>query len=144
VATVHALRHCRASAEVNRLDADFPLNSVGFVKRFLVSAICIGVTAAFPYTTFAKEKPEDHAYRILQVNAVSITVSFSKSGRGGAEHGTYAITEETVVTIDGHPTNARNLRGGMVTHLTIAPDQRTVTRIEARDAPRVPEKGRLG
>ncbi|MEI9893089.1 MAG: hypothetical protein WDN28_04040 [Chthoniobacter sp.] len=87
---------------------------------------------------------DEHAYRILQADAVSITVSFSKTGRGGAEHATYYINDATVVTIDGHPTHSRELKGGMVAHLAVAPDQRTVTRIEARDAPRIPEKGHRG
>ena len=115
------------------------------MKRLLLLVLCL--VAALVDTGLAKENkeaPEDHAYRILQVNAVSITVSFSKSGKAGAEHGTYAITDGTVVTIDGHPTAARNLRGGMVTHLLFSPDQKSVTKIEARDAPRVPEKGHLG
>jgi hypothetical protein len=124
------------------LDDSFLKNRIGFMKRLLLLAMCIGGVAAFP--SLAKEKPEDHAYRILQVNAVSITVSFSKSGKNGSEHGTYEITNSAVVTIDGHPANARDLKGGMVTHLAISPDQKTVTKIEARDAPRSPEKGHAG
>jgi hypothetical protein len=81
------------------------------------------------------------ALKIVEVDAVSITVAVGQSGN---EHFKYKITDQTKVTLNGAPVFARDLRAGMVARLSVSPDRSTVTAIDAQDAPVHPGKHRVG
>jgi hypothetical protein len=85
------------------------------------------------------------AYKVVQVDAVSITVTV---GESGTEHFTYKISDSTKVTLNGAPIAARDLRAGMVARLSVSPDRTSVLAIDAKDAPAAkpthPGRRRLG
>jgi hypothetical protein len=81
------------------------------------------------------------AYKIVEVNAVSITVTVGESGN---EHFAYKITDGTKVTLNGAPVFARDLRAGMVARLGLSPDRTSVLTIDAHDAPAHPRRGHVG
>jgi len=85
--------------------------------------------------------PETGELRIVEVDAVSVTVTVGKSGD---EHFTYKITDGTKVTLNGAAVFARDLKAGMLAKFTLTPDHSTVIAIEARDPPANPSRRRVG
>ncbi len=81
------------------------------------------------------------AFKIVQVDALSITVTVGLSGN---EHFSYKITDGTQVTLNGAPVSARDLRPGMVARVSVSPDRTTALAIEAHDPPAHPGKHRVG
>lgn len=71
-------------------------------------------------------------YYFLEANAVSVTVSVSKSGDVDSQR-TFKVTEGTKVEIDNQPASAADIKGGMVGFITTAVDGKTATAISAHD-----------
>jgi hypothetical protein len=91
----------------------------------------------------AKKGPkhtEGPELKIVSVDAVRIAVSLGKSGE---EHIEYKITDKTIVTLNGAPVAARDLRVGMVCRIEAGPDK-VATAVHAKDAPAHPSKHRVG
>jgi len=105
------------------------------------------VFLALPAVAKSKNKgtptpdPRPPELRVVEVNAVSITVTVGKSGD---EHFTYKITDDTKVTLNGAPVFARDLRAGMLARIEISPDHTTALSITARDAPAYSSHGHVG
>lgn len=78
--------------------------------------------------------------KIVEVNAVSVTVTLGKTGD---EHVQYKITDKTKVTLNGAPVAARDLRPGMVAKIAADKDK-VASSIRAKDAPVHPGRGRVG
>jgi hypothetical protein len=112
---------------------------------FLIVSLA-ALVFSFPAPALAKKakKPGDSdtpELRIVQVDAVSVTVSV---GLSGDEHFTYKITDGTKVTLNGAPIFARDLKAGMEAKFTLSPDHSTALMIEAKDAPAHPGRHRVG
>jgi len=88
-----------------------------------------------------QQQPESGDLRIVQVDAVSVTVTV---GLSGDEHFTYKITDNTKVTLNGAPVFARDLKAGMIAKFALTPDHATAISIEAKDPPAHPGRRRVG
>jgi hypothetical protein len=107
----------------------------------------LALALVLPSSALAKKKqpagpaPDTEDLRIVEVNAVSVTVTVGKSGD---QHFTYKITDGTKITLNGAPAFARDLKAGMVAKFTLTPDHATATVIEAKDPPVNPGRHRVG
>jgi len=79
--------------------------------------------------------------KVVEVNALSITITLGKSGD---VHETYTIDDKTRVTLDGAPANARDLRPGMQAHVELGADKKTAKAVVARSPAAHPARGRVG
>jgi hypothetical protein len=79
--------------------------------------------------------------KIVEVNALSVTVTV---GESGSEHFTYKITDGTKVTLNGNAVSARDLRAGMLVHVGVGADRATAQSVEAKDPPPGPAAGHQG
>jgi hypothetical protein len=108
------------------------------MKAFLTIVCLLLVLPVLPAMAAKKGKGSSSpAYPIVQVDAVSVTVTVGESGN---EHFTYKITDSTKVTLNGAPVSARDLRAGMVARVSVSPDRTTALTIDAKDAPAHPGK----
>jgi hypothetical protein len=123
----------------------FDLPGVLSMKKLIVTTLLVVLVLAAPLSTFAKRSkqpaPDASELRIVEVNAVSVTVTV---GSSGTEHLSYKITDTTKVTLNGAPVFARELKAGMVAKFSLSPDHTTALAIEAKDAPAHPGKHRVG
>jgi hypothetical protein len=104
--------------------------------RTLLAAVLILSLAFVTTPAFAgKKKPvPNNDPRIVEVNALSITLSVGKSGD---DHQTYKISKETKITLNGSPITADNLRAGMIAIIKASDaDAGTAASIDAKDAPK--------
>jgi hypothetical protein len=111
------------------------------MKAFLTIVCLLLVLPVLPAMaakkgTSSTRTPE---YPIVQVDAVSVTVTV---GASGDEHFTYKIADSTKVTLNGAPVSARDLRAGMVARVSVSPDRTTALAVDAKDAPAHPGKRR--
>lgn len=81
-----------------------------------------------------KKKPAGEDGRIVDITALSITLSLGKTGD---DHVTFKITNDTVVKFDGAAATADNLRAGMMARV-VAVDgvPGTAKEIDAHDPPK--------
>ena len=118
-------------------------------SRFLcivnVFSVVLCISLAASTTSFAKKAPKPAAagpfVKIVSVDAIGITVSL---GTTGDNHESYKITDETKVTLDGAPINARDLRAGMVASIESSADKKTAITITAKSPPAHPGRHRVG
>ena len=105
------------------------------MKTFLALSLLV-VFLAGPAAAWAKKKepaaPPRPEYRIVEVNAVGITVTV---GSSGTQHVSYKIADTTKVTLNGAPAFARDLRAGMMARIEESPDRTIALTIEAKDPP---------
>jgi hypothetical protein len=85
--------------------------------------------------------PATPEYRVVEVNAVSITITV---GQSGDQHLSYKITDGTKVTLNGAPAFARDLRAGMMVRIDISPDRTTALAITAKDPPATHGRRKVG
>jgi hypothetical protein len=106
-------------------------------------ALLLTIVLSISSTAVAKPKGTGGKVfnKITDINAVTITVSI---GTDGNTHETYSINDGTKVTLNGAPSNARDLRAGMVAHIDLSTDGKTAMNIAAQDAPAHPKRGRSG
>jgi hypothetical protein len=95
-------------------------------------AICLTTPALAKKGKGQPAAPAAPETPIVEVSALSVTVSLGKSGE---EHMTYKITDATKVSLNGAPVAARDLRAGMVAKVAVSADRTTATAIDAKDAP---------
>jgi hypothetical protein len=109
------------------------------LQTFLITSLfAIGISA----TTLAKPAAKHGvAYKIVEVDAVSITVSL---GHSGEDHITYKIADKTKITLDGAPAKGGDLRAGMTAHIEVGSDKETAKSIAAQDPKANLRKGRAG
>jgi hypothetical protein len=79
--------------------------------------------------------------RILEVNALTIKVAV---GTAGDSSQSYSITDATKVTMNGAPSNARDLKAGMLAKIEPSADGRTAVSITAQDPVAHPGRNRVG
>jgi len=100
-------------------------------------AVLLIISLAFVTTpAFAKKKKPaaDNEPRIVEVNALSITLSVGKSGD---DHEVFKITKDTKITLNNVPSTTDSLRAGMVAKVTPSgTDATTAVSIDAKDAPK--------
>lgn len=84
-----------------------------------------------------KHPVDDGLVTIQEVSLASVTVD---AGHDAQE--SYNITAATTITLDGLPVKIDAIRAGMVAKLGFGADGRTLTSIDAKDAPRVTKKPR--
>jgi len=104
-------------------------------RAFKTLAFALTIALSLSSTAVAKRTGGKVFNKITDINAVTITVSI---GVDGNTHQTYSITDNTKVTLNGAPSNARDLRAGMIAHVVLSADGRTATIINGRDAPAHP------
>ena len=106
------------------------------LQTFLIASLfAIGISAP------ALAKPHTAEYKIVEVSAVSITVSL---GHSGEDHITYKIADSTKITLDGAPAKGGDLRAGMTAHIEVGSDKETAKSIAAQDPKAHLRKGRAG
>jgi hypothetical protein len=111
------------------------------MKRFLLFLLALALSVTGTYAGKKKKDSEGPDYKILQTDARSVTVAL---GKAGDEQATFNITDATEVTVDGRPSNARELIAGMMAHIETTADRKTATAIHAHDPPTHPAKHRAG
>jgi hypothetical protein len=117
------------------------------MKTLLVVLSLLVVGLVCPPSTFAKKAknqgppPDTGELKIVQVDAVSVTVTV---GLSGDEHFTYRINDSTKVTLNGAPVSARDLKAGMIAKISVSPDKSTALAIEAKDPPARIDKHHVG
>lgn len=110
------------------------------LSRFMI-AILLLISMSVSASAKGKDAPPKTYYRIVEADAVAITVTI---GRAGNTHEKFAITDGTKITINGAEAAARDLRAGMMVHVETGSDKSTAKSIEAKDAPAAPRKHRVG
>lgn len=109
------------------------------ILSFLTMILSLPAHAGPPKKGGGPAAPPEH--RIMEVDAVSITIDIGKDGNS---HEKFKITDATKVTLDGAPAFARDLRAGMHARIEVSPDHTTAISISAKDAPAHPSKHRVG
>ena len=106
-------------------------------------AVLLTIVLSISSTAVAKKKGGGGGVfaKILEVNAVSISISIGSDGNGQQK---YSVNDATKVTLNGAPANARDLRAGMVAQIEVGSDGKTASTITAKDAPAHPDKHRVG
>jgi hypothetical protein len=124
------------------------LRAIGIRPQLLPAiravALFLCLLLATPGTMHAKPHPKAPAekmLKIVEVNALSITVSL---GTAGDTHETYVINDQTKVTLNGAPVNARDLRAGMQASVEASADNKTALTISAKDPVAHPSRHRVG
>jgi hypothetical protein len=106
-------------------------DSIGSMRTLTVALLFM---MALVSPAFAKKKPAGPTAVIVEINALSITVSIGKSGE---DHETYKITKDTKITLDGAPTTTDSILAGMVAQIKASETDPTVAvSIAAKDAPK--------
>lgn len=104
------------------------------MKKLIALLLLLTLAIVSPSYAKGKKKPAGEEGRIVEVTALSITLSLGKTGD---DHVTYNITKDTVVKFDGATATADNLRAGMVARVEAVKDHSdTAKEIDAHDPPK--------
>lgn len=112
-------------------------------RMFKAFAFLLIMVLSISSTAIAKRKGGGGGtfLKIVDVDPVSITLSI---GSDGNSHQKYTVNDSTKVTLNGAPSNARDLRAGMIAKIEASEDGKTALTIDAKDAPAHPARGRAG
>jgi hypothetical protein len=116
------------------------MRTLKFLALLLTVVVSISSTAVAKPKKNQGDGPQGFR-KITDVNAVSVTVSV---GTDGNSHETYTINDSTKVTLNGVPSNARELKAGMVAKIDLSSDGKIAVTIVAKDPPAHPAGHRVG
>jgi hypothetical protein len=111
------------------------------MKTFAVFAALLLAFFTLPCHAGGKGKPPAPFYRIVEVDAASITVSV---GMSGTKDETLRITGDTKITLNGAPAAARDLMAGMKAEIKKGSDPTIAASIMVKDAVARHPHGRVG